>query len=72
MKRIIVVIIFCQSSHLNNSNYLSLLLSFYFYFSGNHIDVITILNPFGLLVLYDIFQKKLRNITPGNIAWVKQ
>lgn len=66
MKLIAILVIFCQSAHWNNSNYLPLLIALYFYFSGARVDAITFLNHFGLSVSYNVLQIKLHSITSSS------
>lgn len=62
MKLVAMIVIFFCSAYQDNSNYLSLLIALHIYLLGVWVDVITLLNYFGLLVFYDVFQQKLKDI----------
>lgn len=72
MKLVAVLIIFCRSSHRNNSNYIPLLIALYMYSAGIKVDAIILLNRLGLSILYNILQKKLWDITSTSKQWIKQ
>lgn len=71
MKLVAVFIIFCKTAHQNNSNYLPLLIAFYFYLASTWIDAITLLNRLDICVSYDMLQKKLKNITTSSMFLIK-
>lgn len=72
MKLIAILVILCQTAHQNNSNFFPLPIAFYFYSFGARVDAITLFNHFGLLVLYNVLQKKLHSITSSSKRWIKQ
>lgn len=63
MKLVAVLTILCRSAHLNNSNYLHLLIGLYLYSAGAKVDAITLLNYLSLSVSYNVLHTKLRHIT---------
>lgn len=63
MKIVAVLVIFCPLAHQNNSNYFLFLVALYIYSTGVKIDAITLLNHFGLSVLYKVLQNKLYEIS---------
>lgn len=72
MKLVVILVILCRFAHRNNSNYILLLITFYFYSSEARVDAITLLNHFGLSVSYDMLQKNLYSITSSSQNWIKQ
>lgn len=72
MKLVTIFVIICRLIHLNNSNYLPLLITIYFYFASTLIDAIILFNHFGLFVLYNILLKTLRNIKVSSAAFIKK
>lgn len=72
MKLLVILVILCKSAHQNNSNYFSLLVAIYFYLTGVKVNAITLLNYLGLLVLYNVFLKRLRSIMSSSAAFIKQ
>lgn len=71
MKIVAILVILCHSAYQNNSNYILFLIALYLYFAGARVDASTFLNYLNLFVSYDILQKKLKDITISNIAWIK-
>ena len=72
MKLVAILAILYRSAYRNNSNYLPLMIGLYLYSAGACVDAIILLNRLGLLVLYDVLQKSLRNITLASQAWIKE
>lgn len=72
MKLIAILIILYLSAHRKNSNYILFFIGLYFYFTDAKTDAITFFNYFDLSVLYDILQKKLKNIISMSKNWIKQ
>lgn len=66
-----ILVIFCRSAHRNNSNYFPLLMALYLYSVGACVNVIMLLNHLGLLILYNILQKKHQDITKSALFWIK-
>lgn len=62
IKVIAILSILCRSTYCNNSNYLPLFIPLYLYSARARIDAITLLNYLGISVLYDVLQKKLKEI----------
>lgn len=62
IKIIIMLVIFCYSTHQNNNNYPPFIIAFYLYLASTKVDTIIFLNYFGLLVFYNILQTKLQEI----------
>lgn len=67
IKIVVIFIILCWSIHQNNSNYIFFLIDFYFHFAGAKVDTITFFNQLSLFDLYDILQKKFKNITMSSV-----
>lgn len=63
MKLIRILVILCQSTYKNNSNFLPLLIALYLYFADAQVDTIILLNHLGLFILYPVLLKKFYNIT---------
>lgn len=72
MKLVIIFVILYRLIHQNNNNYVFLFIAMYLYLAGARVDVITLLNYFKLLVLYNISLRKLRNITISSTAFIKK
>lgn len=72
IKLITIFIILYRLAYQNNSNYLSLLIRLYLYFARAYVDAIMLFNCFGLSILYNIFQKSLRNIIESSQVWIKE
>lgn len=68
MKIVIIPVIFYCSTHWNNSNYVPLLLALYIYSAGARVNAITLLNHFGLLVSYNVLQRKFKDIMGSTIS----
>lgn len=71
MNIITILVIFCLSAYCNNRNYIPSLIALYLYSIGAWVEAITLLNHLGLLVLYDILQKKIQDITKSTLYWIK-
>lgn len=67
MKIVAILIIFYQSVHQNNSNYIPLLIAFHMYSASAHVDTITLFNYLGLFVSYDVLQKRLKDIINNSL-----
>ncbi len=72
MKLIIIFVIMYKLAYQNNSNYLSVFMSMYLFFADAQVDIIILLNHFGLFILYNIFLRILRNIKILSIAFIKK
>lgn len=72
IKLLVILVILCRSSHQNNSNYFLILFTIYFYSAGTKIDIINLFNYLSLLVLYNIFLKKLKNIILSSAVFIKK
>ena len=72
MKLIVIFVILCKLAHWNNSNYISLLIAMYLYLARAQDNVKILLNYLGLLILYKVFFKKLRNITTSNTLFIQE
>lgn len=71
MKIVTILVILCRFAHQNNSNYILLLIAMYMYSVGARVDTITLFNHFGLLISYDVLQKKLKEVITSIIIWIK-
>lgn len=60
MKIVAILVIFCQSAHRNDSNYILLMIALYMYSASAYVDVINLFNHFGLSVSYGVLQKNLK------------
>lgn len=72
MKLVAILVILCYFPHRNNSSYVLLLIALYLYSAGARVDAITLLNNLELSVLYNVFQKKLWDITTTTKHWIRQ
>lgn len=61
-----MLIILYRLAYSNNSNYFPVFIAFYLYSTGIEIDVITIFNHFRVIVLQNVFLKKLGEITKSS------
>lgn len=66
MKLVAIFVISYRLLHQNNINYLLLIIKLYLYFARIRVNTLILLNHLRLLVLYNILQKNLRNITQSN------
>ena len=72
MKLLAILVIIYRSAHQNNSNYVLFLVAMYIYSANAKVDAITLLNRFGLSVLYNVLLRKLRGITTSSAAFIKE
>lgn len=72
MKLIAILVIIYKLAHQKNSNYILFLIIIYLYLASIWMDAITLFNYFGILVLYIIFIRKLRDITTSSIIFIKK
>lgn len=72
IKLVRVLVIICQSTYQNNSNYVPLIKALYLYSISIRVDAIILSIHFDLSLSYDILQKNLKNITSICKALIKQ
>lgn len=72
IKLVTIFVVLLKLAYQNNSNYIPLFITMYLYLTKGQVDVIIFLNYLSLLVLCNVFLRKLRNITTFSATFIKK